>query len=140
MADKDIHKKLHSTWTNMKTRCNNRNFNLYHRYGGRGISYCDKWEKFEGFYEDMCDSLPLTEDRISLDRINNDLGYSKKNCRWATYETQANNRITNRLITIDGVTNTMENWIKTVDIKSSTVRQRFYGYKWPIKKSLGMGV
>ena len=72
----------------MVKRCGNSNDPAYKRYGGRGIYVDPRWLKFENFLEDMGDR-PL--DR-TLDRIDNDKGYTKDNCRWATKSQQANNR------------------------------------------------
>lgn len=76
-------------WMNMKMRCRNQNRHDYSRYGGRGIDFDNRWEKFENFLKDMGDK---PGPRMSLDRINNEKGYSKNNCRWATDIEQANNR------------------------------------------------
>jgi len=84
----------YSVWTNMKTRCNNKNNDAYSRYGGRGITVCDGWNKdFMNFYMDMGDR----PEGLTLERINNDKGYSKDNCKWATAKEQANNRRTENL-------------------------------------------
>lgn len=72
----------------MKARCYNPGSASYHRYGGRGIKVCKRWMKFENFYADMGD--PPKE--LSLDRMNNERGYSPSNCRWATRSEQAKNR------------------------------------------------
>jgi hypothetical protein len=77
-------------WTNMKTRCYNRKAINYERYGGRGITICDRWrDDFAAFYADMG---PRPSPSHSIDRRNNDLGYSPDNCCWATSAAQGLNR------------------------------------------------
>ncbi len=120
----------------MKTRCNNPKYSLYHRYGGRNITYCEKWETFKGFYEDMGESYI---NGYQLDRINNDGNYCKENCKWSTPFEQANNRHTSKYITYNGKTQTIGQWIKEYNLKSSTFRQRYYVYKMPIEKCLTQG-
>ena len=79
----------YASWAAMKSRCTNPNEIHYERYGGRGISVCDRWQSYEGFLADM-GRRPSPQH--SLDRINNDANYDKSNCRWATKKEQANNR------------------------------------------------
>lgn len=81
---------LYMTWANMRYRCEDPENPSYPRYGGRGITVCQTWsESFEAFALDM--GLPKTPD-LTLDRKNNDAGYSKENCRWATRTEQCLNR------------------------------------------------
>lgn len=72
------------SWQAMKQRCQNPNNTRYSDYGGRGVTVCDRWQKFESFYKDMGDR-PAGR---SLDRIDNDKGYNPRNCRWATASNQ----------------------------------------------------
>lgn len=87
--------RTNRSWEAMKRRCLNPKANNYSDYGGRGISIPDKWLKFEGFYEDMGER----PEGMSLERINNSVGYSKDNCRWATQKEQNNNKRPERLAT-----------------------------------------
>lgn len=92
--------KIYRTWIAMLSRCRDLNNNNYHNYGGRGITVCERWYKFENFYEDMGD-LPFYEAQI--DRIDNEKGYYKENCRWVTCkENSRNRRSTKRHKTHDG--------------------------------------
>jgi hypothetical protein len=89
----------YSSWASMKARCSRPEHPAYHRYGGRGITVCDRWQQsFAAFYEDMG---PRPEGK-SLERIDGDGNYEPGNCRWATAKEQANNMCTNRTFLIGG--------------------------------------
>lgn len=76
-------------WIGIKSRCYNPNVRIYPYYGGRGIGMSDEWRtSFEAFYRDMGDR----PDGMSVDRMDNEKGYSKENCRWATASEQSYNR------------------------------------------------
>lgn len=134
MRKKRIHKKRPSfylSWARMKQRCLNPNNPAYNDYGGRGITVCDDWMEFKNFNKDM---LETYEKGLTLDRINNEGNYNKKNCRWATMKVQNNNTRKNRNIFYDGVTKTLAQWAEYLGIKRSTLAQRYYVYKWNINK------
>lgn len=81
--------RVYQCWADMKTRCDNTNNKFYDYYGGRGITYCDKWKTFDGFWEDMKDTY---SDDLTLNRRDNDGNYCKNNCYWDTKNFQGHMR------------------------------------------------
>lgn len=113
--------RTYIAWKNMRARCLSPNATGYARYGGRGITICERWMAgFEAFAEDMGDPGPGQ----SLDRIDVDGHYEPSNCRWASRVTQARNTSTNRFITIDGETRTMAEWCEVRAIRYGIVKYR----------------
>lgn len=108
------------TWTGARARCTNPNNPNYFRYGGRGITFCKEWLVFENFYRDMGPRPAGT----SLDRIDNDRGYSPDNCRWATGEQQCNNRRSSIFVTFDGETRTLVQWARHFKVPYPIVKDR----------------
>jgi len=127
---------IYRSWSNMKARCHNPRATGYYRYGARGIAVCAEWQSFAGFLHDMGSTFAPG---LTLDRIDNERGYSKENCRWSDATQQANNRMSNKHIQIGGETKTLEQWIRASGLKSSTVRQRIYCYGWPVERALDCG-
>lgn len=79
----------YQTWSDMKSRCYNKNNTAYKNYGGRGISVCSRWiNSYDNFIADMGER----PEGMTLDRINNSLGYSPENCKWSTVDEQLENR------------------------------------------------
>jgi hypothetical protein len=100
--------RTYVSWVSMKQRCTNPKDTYWHRYGGRGISVCDRWESFENFLDDMGERPIGT----SLERRKNDEGYFKENCFWATPKEQAMNRSSTSFLTAFGETKTLSDWAK----------------------------
>src|SRR5450631_1026504 len=111
---------LYYIWQTMKQRCNNPNATAYKSYGAKGIKICEGWNDFWNFVEDMGER-PLG---MTLDRIDNNKGYSKENCRWATRKEQALNRATNKYITYNNITLTIKEWGDKLGINESTFYYR----------------
>jgi len=84
-------------WDTMRKRCLKPNMPSYKYYGAKGVTVCEKWMKFEGFFDDMGHSNGLC-----LDRIDNTKGYEKENCRWVTHK--ENNRNKSNNVRVEGKT------------------------------------
>jgi hypothetical protein len=81
--------RQYQIWADMVSRCNKPTNINYERYGGRGITVSEEWLTFAGFWKDMQQGY---SDSLTLDRIDNNDGYSKENCRWTDMSTQLHNR------------------------------------------------
>lgn len=111
---------MHVSWSSMLARCTNPSNDAYSDYGGRGIGVCERWLVFENFLEDMA---PRPKG-CSLDRIDNNQGYSPDNCRWASHRQQANNRRSNHIITVHGISLNIRGWSELNGIKRQTIQSR----------------
>lgn len=122
---------VYAVWVGMKQRCSNPKHVHYANYGGRGIAVCTEWADFSKFYADMGDPPP----RHTLERENNDLGYSKSNCVWATRKTQANNRRDCKVITYEGVVLNVTQWAERLDLPRQLIYDRLRA-GWSTERAL----
>lgn len=119
-------------WRNMKRRCEDKNHPDYPRYGGRGIKVCKRWQSFLKFRADMGER-PAGK---TLERRNTNGNYSPSNCKWATYQEQANNRRTNIIIKFRGTSKTRAQWARTIGIGPCVLKNRLDVLHWPLKRAL----
>lgn len=112
---------LYRVWASMVDRCYSETTPGYSDYGGRGITVCERWHDFANFRDDIG---KRPSPRHSLDRINNDLGYSPDNVRWATGSEQARNKRSNRLITYQGRTQCLQAWADELGMNRHTLATR----------------
>lgn len=133
--------KTYTTWQSMIQRCSNKNHKHYKNYGGRGIIVCDRWNPQKGglfinFLEDMGE-IPKHKE---IDRINNNLGYCKENCKISTRKEQHRNKRNNKLITYNGKTQCLAWWAEKYKIPYQTLYRRICTDKWIIEKTLTTSV
>lgn len=105
---------LYRTWAGMLGRCTNPNYDQFYLYGGRGITVCERWFHFKNFAEDM-GLKPSSE--LTIERIENNLGYFPENCRWESRSNQCVNRRTfsNNTTGVRGVVKKGVSWIARFD-------------------------
>lgn len=115
--------RLYRIWSNMKARCENPKRKDFYRYGGRGIKICKEWSKNFDSFKVWSEKNGYKED-LTIDRIDNKLGYCPENCRWATTKQQAMNRKTTRNITYKGKTMPLVFWAKKFGLTGTGLAYR----------------
>lgn len=124
----------YNIWCGIKTRCNNQNNPAYRWYGARGITVCDRWmESFENFLADM-GRRPTA--RHSVDRIENNLGYSADNCRWANPLEQAQNKRRGTKLTLEAIT---EIKVHLGNGRPRTKIAEEFGVPWAVVSGIALG-
>lgn len=125
--------KEYITWSNIKARCTNSNNNSYSNYGGRGITICNRWsESFKNFYEDM-GNCPKS---FSIERIDNNKGYNKSNCIWASPKTQSMNRRSNFIVNYKGEEKPLKQWCEDLNLNYKKIFARIKQLGWTVDKAL----
>lgn len=127
-------KRLYVTWTNMKQRCYNASRNDYQQYGARGITVCDEWRDNYCDFEEWAMGNGYRDD-LTLDRKDTNGPYSPENCKWSTVREQANNRRTNRMLTLGDETMTIAQWAEEIGMGSNTLWRRINN-GWSVERAL----
>lgn len=120
----------HSVWNNMKQRCTNVKNSHYASYGERGISVCERWQKFENFFSDM-GKRPTPFHQI--ERRDNNAGYCPENCIWVLAYQQIRNTTRTVKVTFNGKTLCLKDWCSRLGVDYSTARRRIVAGQTPIR-------
>lgn len=129
-----MNSRLNNIHHSMLQRCYYKKHHAYNLYGGRGITVCDEWKNnFKAFKKwALANGY---QDSLTLDRIDNNKGYSPENCRWATQKQQCNNRTNNHLVTYRGKTKTLAEWCDELGLYYRTIANRVINKKWSAEKA-----
>jgi hypothetical protein len=115
-------------WCNMLTRCTNPNATGYNHYGGRGISVCAEWQSsFALFLQDMG---PAPTKKHSIERRDNEKGYDRSNCYWATRKDQMRNTRRSKMVTFRGETKNLSAWCEELGLSYWTIHSRIHKLGW----------
>ena len=126
--------RLGRIYHNMKTRCNNPNYDKYKYYGGKGVTICDEWNESFYAFEDWAMDHGYA-DRLTLDRIDVNGNYTPENCRLVTRKEQSNNKTSNHMITYNGKTQSIQKWADETGLSATCINQRV-GAGWSVERTL----
>ena len=124
---------IYNAWHKMLMRCINPTLKAYPYYGGRGITICERWHKFENFYADMG---PRPSPQHSIERIDNDGNYCPENCKWITRAEQNANKRNNIVVEWGGEKMCLAEAARRIGIGYTTLKRRIVELKWPTERAL----
>jgi hypothetical protein len=129
-----LFKKEYEAWTGAKSRCSNPKSFAWKYYGGRGISFCEKWRNsFQDFLNDVGPAPKKTD---TLDRINNNGNYEPGNVRWVSKQKNLQNKRNAHLITFRGQTRHLWDWCERLKLNYNLIERRLNGYKMNPEQAL----
>ena len=126
--------RIYRVWEAMKRRCDNPVSERHSNYGGRGITYCDEWGEFEGFYKWALSNG--YEERLTIDRIDNNGNYEPINCRWATWQEQSLNKTNSRKVTYKNKIITMAELSEATGKPYHLLYQRIVKLGWSVSEAV----
>lgn len=119
-------------WADVKKRCTNPNAREYKWYGGRGITLCADWVDFANFYRDM----GVAPEKLTLERIDVNRGYSKDNCTWIPLNKQAENKTTSIRVTYEGVERCLKSLCTYLGIPYGRTYKRYVVRGWDLERAI----
>ena len=125
---------LYNTWCKIRYRCLNPKDPAYKDYGARGITICKEWLSFINFEKWAFDNG--YKENMTIDRIDNNKGYSPVNCRFVDKKTQANNRRSCRIISYKGETKNLREWCDVLELDYKFIHNRIYKLHWDFEKAV----
>ena len=149
IGDNKLKEQLNRVLSSIITRCYNKNHIEYENYGGKGIKVCDEWlgnYGLDNFYNWAIQNGFTGEkgkngyNLLSIDRIDNNKGYSPENCKWANRIEQANNKSTTIWLEYNGKKNTLANFCRELNLPYHPVYLRIFRRKWSIEKALSIPI
>lgn len=126
--------RLYKIWANMKSRCFNPNTINFKNYGGRGITVCEDWLVFDGFKDWALKND--YNDRLQIDRIDNDKNYTPNNCRWVLPKINSSNKRNNLIFTYKNKTQCLKMWAEELNIDYILLYNRIIVRKWSFEKAI----
>ena len=130
-------RRLYGVLRKAHERCEDPNSEFYKNYGARGITVCDEWSGSEGLDNFIkWASENGYREGLTLDRKDNDKGYSPENCTWETRKHQSNNKRNNVWITMNGETKTLAMWCEYYNVPYGRVEARYSKMGWNIEDAL----
>ncbi len=125
----------YSSYQCAKGRCQNPKVDGYARYGGRGIEM-----RFMTFEEFFAEAGYAPTPQHTINRIDNNGHYEKGNVEWATPKEQAQNRVTNIMLTFKGATKHISDWERSIGVKNGVIQRRIRKHGWCVECAIGLPV
>lgn len=127
--------RLYQIWGNMKSRCYNPNVFSYYRYGARGIKVCEEWKKSYDAFREWALKTGYNDD-LTIERKDVNKDYCPENCRWATWEEQANNKANSRFVEFKGEIHTVAEWARSLGMDHRALWDRLFVQNWSVERAL----
>lgn len=133
-TEREKTKAIRSSYSSMRNRCHDVDGKWFKYYKAKGITYCERWGSFKNFYDDMHETW---KPGLELDRIKNEVGYYKENCRWNTKTGQQRNKTSNKLtesivIAIRGSKKSTKELAEKYNVHVATITRIKQGKRWSL--------